>query len=88
MFDVAKAREAQEKYCKNTDAPHFAPETGRCWKCNRNIYEQYGWKVEQGRASSVPLNSPECTIKTGITVDQAKNVLVTGCPHCHRSYCD
>ncbi|MGJ9460079.1 hypothetical protein [Oceanobacillus sp. CF4.6] len=24
----------------------------------------------------------------GITSEQARNELVTGCPHCNRSYCD
>lgn len=87
-FNVLKAREAQEKYCKEKNYPHFAPASGRCWKCNRNIYEQIGWKVEYGRRIQVPLDSKELCHTTGITVEKAGTSLVTGCPHCNISYCD
>lgn len=87
-FDVLKARKAQEKYCNEKDYPHFAPKSGVCWKCNRNIYEQIGWKVENGRGIQVSLDSKELRHTTGITVEKAGKELVTGCPHCSRSYCD
>lgn len=87
-FDILKAREAQAKLCKEKNLPDFAPKSGRCWKCNRNIYEQIGWKYEYGRRTQVPLNSEKMNNSTGITVEKASKELVTGCPHCNRSYCD
>ena len=54
---------AQKEYCKETGAPHFAPASGMCWSCNRQIYNE-------------------------IDVVRAANSLITGCPYCHRSYCD
>lgn len=58
---------AQLKYCNDKKIPHFAPSDGRCYRCNRNIYQNY------------PHNK-----STGYDGTQ----LVTGCPHCYRSYCD
>jgi len=87
-FNLVKAREAQAKYCKEKDLPHFAPMSGICYRCNKNIYEQIGWKVERGRKIQVPLDSKELNHTTGITVEKAGKELVTGCPHCNRSYCD
>ena len=63
----------QKKYCDKSGAPHFAPSSGRCFNCNRNIYDDY---VINGRDSK------------GITLESAEKELVTGCPHCNRSYCD
>lgn len=79
MFDVQKSIEAQQKYCEENQAPHFAPKDGRCWSCNQNIYApgHHVWKGKSdGRDSS------------GISVEKASRELVTGCPHCFRSYCD
>lgn len=78
-FDRYEAAKAQAEYCKETGMPHFAPKTGTCWKCNKNIYEQ----VER---KSFYSDNP--TYKTGISVEKAGSSLVTGCPHCSRSYCD
>lgn len=50
---------AQERLCAESHLPHFAPWTGVCWSCGRQIYEEL-----DGRS------------------------YVTGCPYCHRSYCD
>lgn len=72
MFDSKKAKEAQKEYCKNKAFPHFAPYDGRCFRCNKNIYEE----VDHGN------------YKTGISVERAGSELITGCPHCHWSYCD
>ncbi len=52
---------AQEEYCKRNYVPFFAP-TGKCWGCNRNIWE-------------------------GITLEQATNEHITGCPYCNKSFC-
>jgi len=66
MIDIEKAIAAQKEYCEINKAPHFAPLTGRCWNCRRNIYEG----------------------ERGYSVERAGSSLITGCPHCHRSYCD
>lgn len=78
MFNAPTSIEAQRKYCEDNKAPHFAPRSGRCWSCGRNIYEEY---------KSVSFYSDHVRI-TGITTEKAANSLVTGCPHCNRSYCD
>lgn len=83
--DLARLKQAE--YCVE-NGPHFAPGSGRCWKCNRDIYRKIGWKIENGRAIEVPLDSPDAKHFTGVTVERAATSLVTGCPHCHRSYCD
>jgi hypothetical protein len=95
-YDVQKAIEAQAKYCKEKGAPHFAPNGGVCWACKKNIYEPLGGKRGQsaswiGRTGyrsveSCPLE--EADYITGITVEKAGKELVTGCPHCNKSYCD
>ncbi|MFU1797335.1 hypothetical protein ACM1RC_25950 [Paenibacillus azoreducens] len=77
MFDVQQSIKAQKKYCEEKQFPHFAPASGSCWSCGRNIYspiEKAGWNGK--------------TYTTGITVEKAGSELVTGCPHCNRSYCD
>ncbi|OKP91887.1 hypothetical protein A3844_01880 [Paenibacillus helianthi] len=79
MYDVQESIKAQEIYCEENKAPHFAPKTGRCWSCNQNIYApgHHVWKGKSdGRESA------------GISVEKAGRELVTGCPHCFRSYCD
>jgi hypothetical protein len=83
MFDVQKAIEAQEDYCKENKLPHFAPSNGVCWKCHKNIYspiehERKNWQTGEVVGSYT----------TGIDVEKAGRELVTGCPHCSRSYCD
>ena len=71
-FNSSEARAVQDKYCKENGYPHFAPESGKCWSCNSDIYAQ--------------INHGE--YKTGISVEEAGSTLITGCPHCHISYCD
>ncbi|MCM3456565.1 hypothetical protein M3685_21940 [Heyndrickxia oleronia] len=78
-FEVQTSIDAQANYCKNNHLPHFAPYDGLCWNCNQNIYlpGKRFWRGNfDGRESE------------GISVDKASNELVTGCPHCFRSYCD
>jgi len=74
MFDRASAISAQEKYCKEKGYPHFAPRNGRCWHCGRNFYDE--------------VEHPGGVRRTGISVERAGSELITGCPHCNRSYCD
>ena len=78
MYDKDAAIKAQKEYCEKKGYPHFAPHNGICYFCGQQIYEAIqhddDWKDD--------------TYTTGITVKEAASVLVTGCPHCHRSYCD
>lgn len=75
-YDVQKSIEAQKKYCGEKGLPHFAPYSGVCWKCHKNIYEPHHRKYG------------DRDYETGITTEKAGRELVTGCPHCNRSYCD
>ena len=77
MFDIQQSIKAQKKYCEENQAPHFAPYDGRCWSCEKNIYEAREKKYGEGKPFT-----------TGISVEKAGSQLVTGCPHCNRSYCD
>lgn len=80
-FNVIESVKAQAEYCNETGAPLFAPKTGNCWNCNKNIYEELPKEYHQYDGSTK-------TIMRGISVNEAKTQLVTGCPHCNRSYCD
>lgn len=60
---IKKKIEAQKQYCAKTKSPHFAPSSGCCFKCGRQIYKS-------------------------ISMEAASKSLVTGCPFCHKSYCD
>lgn len=63
--EVKEKIKLQEEYQKRTHSPDFAPASGRCWSCGKQIYS-----------------------KNGISKEYAATRLVTGCPFCHRSYCD
>lgn len=71
-FNKQKAIIAQKEYCEKSGNPHFAPSDGNCWACRMNIYD----KKTKGDN------------EYGVTVERAAKGLITGCPHCHRSYCD
>ena len=71
-FNVADAAKAQKKLQEDKNYPDFAPSSGTCYSCNKNIYRE----IDHG------------SYQTGISVERATNELITGCPHCHRSYCD
>lgn len=73
-FSVSGSIAAQECYCEEKGYPHFAPESGICWKCNQQIYAE--GKNRSGNLSK------------GISVEQAGSELITGCPHCSWSYCE
>lgn len=85
-FNTVASINAQSEYCKREGAPHFAPATGICWNCRSNIYEPRQWKFEMGR--KIQVSKEEATMTTGIPLEKAASSLVTGCPHCNRSYCD
>ena len=93
-FDVEKAIQAQQEYCKEYAANHpedwasvsmsegvgFAPKSGRCFCCKQQKYPADGQAVLGGRPTERKVE--------GISVEQARKSLVTGCPFCHRSYVD
>ncbi len=82
-FNVEKACAEQERYCKEKHFPHFAPRSGRCDRCGKNIYKQ----IEHDRYHVIT-GEFVGRYTTGISVERAGSELVTGCPHCNRSYCD
>jgi hypothetical protein len=69
QFNVSASVQGQKKLSEDNNLPHFAPKSGVCWNCKKNIYEP----DERG---------------FGITTERASTELVTGCPHCFRTYCD
>jgi len=71
-FDSQKAIEAQAMFAKAREYPHFAPSDGICYNCGSNIYVE----IIKGNHRS------------GIDVERASTSLITGCPHCHWSYCE
>ena len=71
-FNSKEACAVQSKLCLAKNYPHFAPYSGKCYYCDKDIYS----KVDRGSYSS------------GISVESAEISLVTGCPHCNKSYCD
>lgn len=74
MYDTVKAAEAQQQFCEAHGYPFFAPgPSGHCYHCGKDIYSPHQWP--DGHTS-------------GITVEGAGKTLITGCPHCHYSFCD
>jgi hypothetical protein len=71
-FNSGDSKRAQAKLCEDHKYPHFAPKDGNCYRCWKNIYTE----IDHGN------------YKTGISVERASSDLITGCPHCHYSYCD
>ncbi|MBE8712560.1 hypothetical protein C4F49_02545 [Sphingobacterium sp. KB22] len=71
-FDIPLSIKSQKEFCDKTNSPHFAPLDGKCYACKSQIYEE----KKQG------------SFFTGVSVDKASTQLITGCPHCYRSYCD
>ena len=83
QFDVSKSIDAQRRLCEEKGYPHFAPRSGKCYRCHKQIYEpieheRKDWKTGEVTGHYI----------TGIDVEKAGKELVTGCPHCNRSYCD
>lgn len=71
-YDPLAATVAQSRYCRERGIPHFAPKSGKCWKCGYNIY--------------LPANT--ATESPAISVEQAGREHITGCPYCHWSFCE
>lgn len=72
IFNKDQAIAGQKKFCNEKVHPHFAPLDGKCYRCNKNIYEP----IDRG------------TYKTGHSVEKATTHLITGCPHCNYSFVD
>lgn len=73
-YNTIAAIHAQKQYCEQNHLPNFTPSDGKCYRCNKDIYTLY--------------QKPDVNYKTGISVEEAGNHLITGCPHCHYSFCD
>jgi hypothetical protein len=71
--EIKECIEFQKKYCSETGHPHFAPETGNCFRCHKNVYQNYDMESRYG----------EKWESKGYG-----KTLVTGCPHCKMSYCE
>lgn len=72
LYNVEMSVNNQREGVKRGDFPGFAPDNGICYRCKENIYR----KKDHPQGYT-----------TGITIEKSK-YLVTGCPHCNRSYCD
>lgn len=70
-FKPIAAAKAQRDYCDEHGYPLFAPRDGLCYRCGRNIY--------------LPTNGSNGRV-IGITVKEAGQKLITGCPHCNYSF--
>ena len=96
-YNVTEAVQAQREYCKEFASKHpedwmaesmakgvgVAPASGICWSCGQQIYEKEGREMSFGR-----IRRPTGRTLTGISVEEARTRLTTGCPFCHRSFVD
>lgn len=71
------ASKLQQEYCDTHQLPMFAPATGWCPKCSKNIYMP---QTHYGKDGTVLI--------TGVTLTEAVTSLITCCPHCNYSFCD
>lgn len=62
----------------------LAPLNGICWTCRKNIYKPIFKKLVNDVC--VIVQKEDASFVSGITIEESKKV-VTGCPHCNRSYC-
>ena len=69
---VRSAIAAQKKYCEDNHDPLFAPDDGFCTSCGQQIYADV----------------PDSWGTSHGYARRADKELITGCPHCHRSYID
>lgn len=84
VYDPLAATVAQSRLCDERSVPHFAPKSGRCWRCGQNIY------LPGKKCYSVTGRKMERTDRDsrGITVERAGREHITGCPHCNWSFCE
>jgi len=90
--EISECAKSQSDYQNKNGYPDFAPHSGICWNCNKNIYQNVGYKDNPDAPYS---RGTECNIDGemvdrvyGISLERASTELITGCPHCNRSYCD
>lgn len=76
-YDTQKATEAQREFAISKDAPIFPPLSGLCWNCSENIYLPKA-VCRKGKVVGY----------SGITIKRAGEKLITGCPHCNKSFVD
>ena len=70
--EIYKCAANQRKVWEETNLPEFASISGACYKCGRNIYQNYELTNYNGKYISYGFDGKE---------------LITGCPHCHYSFC-
>ena len=70
-FNPESAAAAQEAYCEEHGIPMFAPKNGCCPNCCRNIY--------------LPISNGIVRLY-GVSVQEAGERVISGCPHCHKSF--
>lgn len=61
--EINECIKEQVQVCKGKSFPHFAPSSGVCWKCNRNIYQNYrlGNRISIGERGKSPVTGcPHC----------------------------
>lgn len=90
-YDIPQAVAAQRHYCREKGLPNFVG-GGGCLTCKRNVFALQ--KTRHHQTSEVDERGglhpfgPETEHETGISVEEAGATLVTGCPHCHRTFCE
>ena len=72
-FEPKAAAVAQEAYCNEHEIPMFVPIDGICPRCSYNIY--------------LPISNGHTQL-FGISVEEAGERLITGCPHCNATFVD
>ena len=73
IFDPTAAAKAQEDYCRQQEVPMFAPASGICARCGRNIYDPITYRGHEDKTY-------------GFSVANAGIQLITSCPHCNYSF--
>lgn len=79
-YDPLLAMRKNEEYCREKQITSLAPRNGICFRCRCNIYE--------AKTAIENIFGEEKEVTTGITVEEASSRDITGCPHCHASFCD
>ena len=66
------AKIAQEEYCAENEVPMYAPYSGSCPRCYKDIYHDY--KRNDG------------SVSRGYSISEARRIHITDCPHCNASF--
>lgn len=84
-FNISNGIEAQKMFCEENGHEIYVPEDGVCHNCNRNIFQKFYWKGNDNKKTSVD-SQEEADFSTGISVEEARTQIITGCPHCYTSF--